>query len=140
MPSNTVFDPRVSSDFDKAKMFFNAQGVSKTITAGTTDTLDYALTDDHLMTGLWVVTSGGAYGDKIDLQVIDTTGAYTGTAGTILKQFATNVFVPPEMSEQFDVAYPSKPFAGMSLRVVYHSTGATDVFCALNWKIHKVLA
>lgn len=140
MPSGTKFRPTTYLDFSSDYLRFNSQGVSTTGIAGTTFNLDLAFTDDHLISGAWFIVSNGNQGDTCDFQIIDTTGAFTGTAGTVLNQFITNWLVPPTVDEQLDIIYPAKILAGMSLRLVYTSTGTSNPFVALNYKLHKVLS
>jgi hypothetical protein len=91
------------------------------------------------MTGAWIISNGGNYGDYVNFQVVDASGAFTGTPGTLLNQFATMLYFPPTADTQIDIVYPAKVLAGMTLRVSYTSTGGTDVFLAINYKLHKVL-
>jgi len=139
MPSNTTYNPPNINSFVKSALTFNAQGVNKTVDAGSTSNLDYVLTDDCLLTGLEFIASTAAYSDTVNLQVIDHSGAITGTAGTVILQPATNWNVAPKSNTQFDLTYPAKLVAGMALRAVYTSTGPDPVFIAVNYKLHKCL-
>lgn len=141
MPSNTKYNPLHVSEFEKSKLTFNAQGVNTTVILGTAKSLDYTLTDDCLLTGVELIIDGATYGDTVNLQVVDSTGAFTGTPGTVLNQFVTNWNVSSTSDAQFDMAYPAKIYAGLTLRLNYTSTGAgiTFVYLAVNWKLHKVL-
>jgi hypothetical protein len=139
MPSGTTFNPVSVSDFDKTKLNFDAQGVQASVTAGSTQNIDYVLTDDCLMTGAWFLTNNSNYADSVAFQVIDTNGTYSGTPGTVLNQFITNWFLVPSVNTQFDMVYPAKIYAGLTLRVVYTSTGTSNPWVAVNYKLHKVL-
>jgi hypothetical protein len=139
MPSNTGYNPLHIDDFEKDKLNYNGQGISVTITAGQTQNLDYTLTDDCLITGAWIISNAGNYGDYVHFQVVDPSGTFTGTPGTVLNQFATMLYFPAQADTQIDIVYPAKILAGMTLRVVYTSTGDTNVFLAVNYKLHKVL-
>jgi hypothetical protein len=139
MPSGTAYNPLHVDDFEKNKLAFDAQGVSTTVTAGGTATLDYTLVDDCLITGVELIVNSGNYGDTLNLLIIDSSGVFTGTPGTVLDQFATNWNVPPIADTQFDMMYPAKILTGMTLRVSYTSTGSNNVFLAINYKLHKCL-
>jgi hypothetical protein len=139
MPTGTTYNPPNIDAFIKTALNFDAQGVSTTATAGSVTNLDYELTDDCLVTGMELIVNGGNYGDTANLQIIDTTGYFSGTPGKILNQFATNWHVAPIADTQFDMAYPAKILATMTLRVAYTSTGTTNPFVAINYKLHKVL-
>ena len=140
MPSNTGYNPVSSQDFEKSKLQFNGQGVKATVTAGQVVNIDYTLTDDCLITGAWFVTdSNAAFGDSASFQVVDTTGITGYPAGTVLNQFVTNWYMYPNSSEQFEVPYPAKLMAGLTVRLVYTSTGTNNVFVAINFALHKVM-
>lgn len=141
MPTNTNFDPRHVGDFDKLKMNFNAQGVKNTISLNTTTNIDLDFTDDHVVTGFWVLGSGVNLGDYIDIQVVDKNNMFGLGAGAVIKQFGTNLYMPATFDMNVDVAYPAKIYAGLTLRVVYHSTLLIGVapYFAINWKVHKIL-
>ena len=139
MPINTLFNPVSTQDFDKTKLNFKAQGVMANVSPGQTANLDIALTNDVLLTGAWVVTNNGNWGDTATFQVIDGTGQFTGVAGTVLNQFILNWYLPSQTADQFDIEYPAKILAGMTLRLVYTSTGTNSPFVAVNYKLHEVL-
>lgn len=136
---NSTYNPISIQDFDKTKLNFNAQGTTAVCVAGQSTNIDFALNDDMLLTGAWLIANGGNYGDTATMQVIDTAGAFTGVAGTVLNQFMTNWYIPQTASEQFDIQYPAKILAGMTLRVIYKSTGTSSPFVAINYKMHMVL-
>lgn len=139
MPSNTTYNPPNVLSFVKTALQFDAQGVNSTITAGTTSNIDYLLVDDCLLTGLELIVNNGNYGDTVSLQIIDTTGLFTGHAGYVLEQAASNWNVSPTSDTQFDLVYPAKILTGMTIRVAYTSTGSTNPFIAVNYKLHKCM-
>lgn len=141
MPTGTTFDPKNANDFDKARMQFNAKGVSATCTINAATNLDLYFSEDHLVTGFWIVGSGLKLGDKVDLKVIDTDNIMGFGAGVAIKTLATDIYLPQSVDQQFDVAYPAKVLAGLSLRLIFRSSATTGdgPFVAINWKIHKVL-
>lgn len=139
MATGTTYAPIKVADFQANKLQYNATGVTATLTAGATTNIDLAFTDDHMLTGFWLVGSNINPGDKIALQVVDSSNIFGFGAGTVLKQFATNIYLPASCDAQFEVAYPAKVYAGLSLRVVYTSTGATNPIFAVNYKIHKII-
>jgi len=134
MASNTTFDPQNTASFEKSKLFKDAKGVIGTATKETTTNLDLVLTDDVLMTGGVFLAQGAEWGDKVDFQVIHP------TAG-VVAQFITDWYLNPDSTLQPipKSSYPAKLAAGLTLRVVYHSVGATDVKVAINYDREKVL-
>lgn len=141
MPSNTTYKPVRVDDFESSKLNYDAYGMSTTVSLGQSGHLDLTLSDDCLLTGAWFITNGGTFGDVVNFQVVDTSGAFTGTPGTVLNQFVTNWYVPPSVDAQFEIAYPAKVYAGLTLRLVYTSVGfgIVGVFVAVNYSLHKVL-
>lgn len=141
MPSSTDYNPTRVMDFEASKLVYNGQGVSASMTIGTTTNLDYTFVDDCLVTGFYIVSNGGTFGDRISLQVVDMSGAFTGTPGTVMAQLMTNIRLPPVADKEFKVAYPRKALTGMGLRVSYTSTAilGLPVFFAINYELHKVL-
>jgi hypothetical protein len=134
MPSGTTYDPQNMRDFEKVKLFKDAKGVSGTATAGTTTNLDLALTDDILLAGGSIfLAQGAAAGDKVDFQVL--------AGGNVIAQFISDWYVDPSTVVQQvpQSNYPAKLFAGMVLRVAYHSVGTSDVWIAVNYNREKVL-
>jgi hypothetical protein len=139
MPSGTTYNPPNVLSFVKSALIFNSQGASTTIIAGQISNLDVTLTDDCLLTGLEVVINNGNYGDYINFQVVDPTGFTGHPAGTVLLQPASNWYVAPVYENQYDIVYPAKIVTGLTLRIIYTSTGSSNVFLAINYKLHKCL-
>jgi len=140
MPSYTTYNPAHVSEFEKTKIQFAAKGVTSTLTANTTSNIDFLADHDYLLTGMQVIIKDAAVGDRVSFQAIDTTGVLGVPPGTVLQEFATDWYVPSNSNDQFDMVYPAKIFAGLTLRVVYTSTHLTQApFFAINYKLHKVL-
>ena len=138
MPTGTTYKPIKVADFESSKLNHNGLGTSMVIATAGTQNLDVALTDDHLLTGCWLLIENGVFGDTANFQIIDTAGLFTGTAGTVLNQFITGWVMPDKTMTQFDIPYPAKIYGGMTLRIVYTTTG-TNVLVGVNYKLHKVL-
>lgn len=141
MPSGTKYQAYRTDELASNNVHLNCQGFSSSVTAGTSTNIDYVLTDDCEITGLNLIIDKAIYGDYLHLQVIDVDGVFSGVPGYILNQFATNWYVSPTMNIEIQSQYPAKLYTGMTLRAVFISTGNTDnVFIALNYKLHKILA
>lgn len=134
MPTNTTYDPANINFFDKTKLNKDAIGVQATITAGATQNIDYVIADDALIMTSSLIAIGAAQGDKIDMQVIHP------IAGVVFQPI-TGWFIDPNSSVQPTprANFPAKIFAGLTLRIVYHSTGSNNVWVALNIDKDKVL-
>lgn len=80
--------------------------------------------------GLEYCASSSEIGDTISFQVVDKDGLVY-PAGTVLEEFASDIYVMPDTLNR-TVLYKAKLPAGMYLRVVYKSTGSTDVKIVCN--------
>lgn len=140
MPSNTLYNPINIFDFNKRNLNFAAVGIAGTAVANTTTNIDYKLSDDVLITGAQVLTKENVFGDSISFQVVDVDGVLA-PPGTVLNQFVNNWQLRSDSQEQINLSvnYPAKIYAGLYLRLVYHSTGGVDVPVAINYSLHKVL-
>lgn len=141
MATNTQYDPPNINAFVKVALNYNAVGVTGVANSGTTTNVDYQLTDDTLLTGAQVLTSTSVFGDSITFQVVDVNNILGYGANVVLKQFITNWQLRSDSQEQIDlhVNYPAKLKAGLYLRLVYSSTGGSNVNVAINYALHKVL-
>jgi hypothetical protein len=134
-----------TEDLNRQNSLLDCQGVQTTIAVGTTGNLDYELTDDCYLTGIFFQTQNSNFSDTAALQVIDTTGIYSGTPGTVLGQFATNWVVGASSTGGntvfLEAVYPAKIYAGMTLRIIYTSTGtgSGNVNVGANYLLHKCL-
>jgi hypothetical protein len=136
---HSTFNPATVDAFDKNKMTFDAQGATSNVTAGAVANIDLPIVDDMLLTGAWFITNGGSPGDSVSFQVVDGSGVFSGTVGTVLNQFITNWYPPSDADIDLSMNYPAKLLAGMTLRVIYTSTGSSTVFVGINYKLHKIL-
>jgi hypothetical protein len=135
MAINTNFNPANISEFEKSKLNKDAAGVSTTVPALTTHSLDLLLVDDTLMAGgNALLVKGAIAGDTVDFQVVHPVHG-------VENQFVTSWYINPDSTAQQlpTSTFPAKLFAGLTLRVVYHSTGPTDVWIAMNYNKEKVL-
>ena len=137
---NSTYNPVSVNDFEKTKLTLNIMGTLGTAAHGTTTNIDFKLTDDNLLTGAIFQCKDANWGDSVTIQVVDVDGIVY-PAGSVLAQFVTNWYVVTDDQRQIsmDVNYPAKIIAGLYLRVVYKSTGSTDVGVAGNYMLHKVL-
>lgn len=143
MPSGTNASYSSLKDFNNTVLHFAPVGVKATIQAGQTGDVDLKLADDVLITGLKFMTANATFGDTVDLQVVDVDGMVT-TPNTVLNQFATGWVCSDDAQGSRDqvlieVPYPSKIPAGLYLRLVYHSTGNSNVQVGCNYFLHKIL-
>lgn len=148
---NSTYAPKRFEDLNADGCMLNEQGVQDTVTAGQTTFIDLTLTDDHLLTGLQISANGTSFGDTINLQVVDKGSMLQNLYGSaittmypnypVLRQFGTNIALCSD--QQFKIEkekmYPAKVIGGLTLRVIYHSIGSTNVNVAVNYELHKVM-
>jgi hypothetical protein len=135
MATGTFFNPTNIQAFEKSKLNKNAKGVIGTALNGTSTTLDLTMTDDCIIAGGHTfLAKGAAWGDSVDFQVVHPING-------VLAQFINSWYVNPDSTEQSipPSNYPAKIVAGLILRVVYHSVGATDVGIVINYNLENVL-
>jgi hypothetical protein len=134
MPTNTTFDPSNIIDFEKSKLNKSAIGIQQNVTAGQTVNIDYVLTDDLLILRGVLLVKNSSQGDYVDFQVLHPVYG-------LVAQFVTSWFIDPDSTTQETPTsnYPAKLAAGLTLRLVYHSVGQSNVWVAINYDAEKVL-
>jgi len=126
--TSSTYNPSSVDGFDKNKLNYNGQKVSAVVPGGTTQDIDLALTDDHLLTGAQVVLSGNCDLDEIKFKVV----MGTTVVNQFIDWFATNF--------SKDLPYPAKIPAGLTLRVTYkNSCTNAAVTVRVNYFLHKIL-
>lgn len=120
-------------------MRFRGTGISKTISAGTTDNLDYKLPENRFLNGVQLIVKNHIFADKIKFQVIDKDNILGFGTNVVLDEFATDWHLAEDTQNQgqFIVPYPALINANLYIRLVYISTGTTDVELACNLFLHK---
>lgn len=142
---NSTYNPLNQNEFDKTKIQVADKSVQGVCPAGETASFDVTLADDHLLMGLQILAKNSNFGDTLTLQVIDIAGTLPNGASfppnTVLAQFGTTIGVCDDKQEKLNErsVYPAKLLAGLSIRLVYTSTGTTDVNVIANYILHKVL-
>lgn len=152
---NSTYTPKRFEDLNSDAVMLNGQCAAGTATAGAATNIDLQLTDDHIITGMTVIANGSNFGDTVTMQVIDNAGIVSAMYGVnwtamqptlypnypILRQFATNIMLPSDIQTKInkEAMYPAKVLANLYLRLIYSSTGTTNVSVAVNYELHKVL-
>lgn len=130
---NSKFDPQNISEFVKSKLNKDGIGISGIAVAGQTTNLDITISDDYLITGGVLLVDGAVQGDNVDFQIL--------YGQTVIAQYITNWFINYKniRQETPSTNYPAKLTAGLTLRLVYKSTGDSDVWIAINYDREKVM-
>lgn len=127
MAINTSFDPKSKNEMSKSNLNFNGQKMVGTIPAASIGSIDITLTDDHLLTGASLLLSGNSIDDEVKFQIV------MGT--TVVNQFAD--WYAKDLD--FQVDYPARIPAGITIRVSYKNTGTSSVKVRVNLMLHKIL-
>lgn len=120
-----------------------ATGYRGTAAAGTTTNLDFAIgAEDRYINGLALILKNHAAEDLVGLKIVDVDNVLGYGAGLVLKTFGTNWNVDDSQQHQGKDSfnYAAKIPAGVYVRVVYESTGGTNVLVKLNLLLHKKVA
>lgn len=133
---------RKESDMDADKVKFRGIGMSFTATAGATTNGDLKMNEGRLLDGVHLILNGHAFGDSAKLQVVDVDNVLGYGAGTVLDQFADSWFFASDKQDQghLRLPYSAEIIANLYVRIVYTSTGATNVSVQCNLFAHKYLA
>jgi hypothetical protein len=119
-----------------------ATGYSGTATLGTTTNVDFAIgAEDRYINGISLFLKDHVWGDTLNLSVVDVDNIYGYGAGLVLKTFGINWNVNDQTQSQGSTIfnYVARIPAGIYIRIVYTSTGTTDVKIRLNCLMHKKL-
>ena len=130
------------------------KGISGIATAGQTTNIDYTLSEERYITGVRLLVKDCAFGDNVDLEIVDTTYTYAGilysaddngTAwsvsqpnGVVLDRFGESWYVANDGETQPDVVvpYPARLLAGLTVRIIYHSVGLINSDLKANIYLH----
>ena len=120
-----------------------ATGYRGTAIAGETTNLDFAIgAEDRYINGLALILKNHASEDLLGLQIVDVDNIFGAGAGYVLKTFGTNWNVDDSQQHQGanHFNYAAKIPAGVYVRLIYVSTGDTNVSVKLNLQLHKKVA
>lgn len=132
---------RREADMTADSVKFRGKGITFTATAGTTTSHDYKITEGRLCSGTELILANHVFGDSVKFQVVDVDNILGYGAGTVLDEFATDWYVAPgqSMQGQTILPYSAEIIAGLYIRLIYNSTGGTNVSVACNLFLHKYL-
>lgn len=117
-----------------------ATGYSGTATAGTTTNIDFAVgAEDRYINGTMLLLKNHAWGDTVDLKVVDVNNVMGYGAGVVLNQFGYTWNINDQVQQQgvTNFNYVARLYAGLYIRIVYTSVGGTNVDVKLNCFMHK---
>jgi len=135
----------IPAPFSQSSFVFDGDGVAGTCTAGQTLTLDFLIDggvhpDGQKINGGMIIVKGGAHGDYIVCSVVDAGNTLPAPyTGATLDVWVNKWYVPENDSLTLQTPYAGLIPPGFYLRIVYHSTGGTDVKVAMNYLLHSPL-
>lgn len=137
---STDYNPQNSADYQKDKLQANHKGTISTVPHGTSANIDVTMTEVCLLTGIELRCKNHTFGDYVNGQIV-VIGAGPGGTDLLLLQFATTWYLSDDPQDQVNEnsIYPAKLSSGMTIRMVYTSTGSNDVTAIVNYKLQKVL-
>lgn len=143
---NSTFNPDTLEGFTKNLMAVDWQSTQSTVTAGVTQNIDFLVPRDMLLVGLQLLAKGSSFGDTATLQIVCVSGTLLNGAAicppnTVLNQFGTNIGIGDDSQLKIDMIsqFPAKLFGGLTIRLIYTSTGANNVQIISNYKLLSIL-
>jgi len=126
----------VSAFANKKGHSFKGRGLKETCPAGQETEISFVIPNGEVydMDGIEVLN--GAYGDVIQMKVVDNEGAYTGQVGYVLDQFGINWNAKPEMTKQ--LPYNATVLQKMRVALIYKNNGTQPREVYVNLDLHKV--
>lgn len=139
---NSTLQITSNSDFTNANVALNNQYTKGTVAAGSTQNIDYTLVDDCFITGGELITYGANFGDTVLFQVVDVNNILGKGENFVCNQYDNKILKNDTYNQQQSITkslYPAKIIAGLTLRLVYSSTGLVPVQVGINYDLHKAL-
>ena len=130
---------RVKSFSDSEGMRFRGASFIDTVTANTTKSIDYLISQDRYVNGGKLIISNMGNDDKISFQVVDKDNVLGYGANVVLDEFIKDFYLPLNESLNVQLDYPAKIITGLYLRLIYTNTNLVNdatVKCNLylHWK------
>lgn len=128
------------------------KGFEGTATKTTTTPLDFVINEDRFISGVHLIICDHAFGDKADFQIVDKDGTgvtlgwydqatFDAMGGEyIADTFGKDWYVESDNQKQEPVILPylAKIYAGLYVRINYHSVGTVDdIKIKVNLRLHK---
>lgn len=140
MAINTTYAPQTWETFEAGKTAPNVIGATGTAAHGATTNIDTLISDDSFIRSIEIITKTANFGDTLTIEVIDKDAVYF-SANTVVSTPVTNYNLIADQQSQisYDSAAPYKILGGLYVRVIYTSTGGTDVSVSVNYIFIKAL-
>ncbi len=136
--TGSTYLPARWTDVEASKIRPNVIGIQATITGNSVQTVDTLVLDDMLIRGVEFLSTNANFGDSLTIKIVDIDGVYA-PANTIVSVPVSNYVVPINNYSSYDSVAPMKMLGGLYLRIVYTSTGSTNVSLGINFLFVKLL-
>jgi hypothetical protein len=138
-PKDTLGNEIVKSAvFNDATGFrFRGHSFSATVTANTTQDIDYKLNEERHINGGRLIVDNVGNDDLVTFQVIDKDNVLGFGSNVVLDEFIKDFFVPKSGDIEIQLPYPAKIIVNLYLRMKYTSTHASGCKVKCNLYLHK---
>lgn len=119
---------------------FSGQSVSGTCQAGQEVSIDYKVTGakDYLKGGM-IITQNAAFGDYFKVEVIDIDNVLGYGANLVLSTYINRWYIDPAAQYlAIEAPYAGHVPQNVYVRIIYTSTGGSNVGVAVNYSIHRI--
>ena len=118
---------------------FRGKGIKDTAIAGQITNIDYKITEERWINGVNMILENHVIDDSVSFEIVDIDNIFGLGENTVLDRFAESWRVCTDESDQHSILipYPARIIAGLYIRIVYTSTGSTNVIVRCNLFLHK---
>ncbi|RLG45233.1 MAG: hypothetical protein DRN81_02315 [Thermoproteota archaeon] len=115
------------------------RGFTGTADSGTSTNIQFEIDETRFLNGVQIILDNHVFGDKAHFEVVDVDNILGYGTNVVLDRFGEDWNIAPDENNQGAIVlpYPAKVTAGLYIRIVYVSTGSTDVSVAANLYLHK---
>jgi predicted ThiF/HesA family dinucleotide-utilizing enzyme len=120
----STYAPQTWNELMAAMVAPNVIGITGSIPAGTTVSIDTKITDDSLFRGIKLIATNTVFGDTVNVKIVDVDGVYA-PAGTILSSpvLNFNISTDQQLQADYESVAPFKILGGLYIRITYVSSG-----------------
>lgn len=112
-------------------------GVAFIAAGSTTTNADFKTPSDINLKSVTIYVDGGSWGDRMSFSVVDVDGI-VGPAGTVLKTYTPNFFVPEGGTGWYRIPCEGSELAGLYLRATYVNAAAGDAKVIAHYGFYKL--
>lgn len=135
-PIKTLSKPFADADGFRARFGGHICGEAA---FGETTNFDYYIDEERWINAVELILKDQAWGDYVKLQVVDKDNILGYGANVVLDTFGDNWNLTTDQERQgpYPAQFPARLYAGLYARLVYVSTGGTNVKVKVNYYLYK---